>query len=343
MPGSRPPGAEPPPPGAVAAGRAQPERRLRGRPGRPRPVTDRELFGTVRVRRPKALRRVVPRDILERLDARRPRRPHRPRRSPATSRCSGAAAPARSATTWSSSFAGGGPDLRPGRADRPRQPLRRRRSARSSRAWAAASGAGPRPGSARPSRTSPRSCSSLYAARAAAEGHAFAPDTPWQQEMEASFPYEETPDQLRAVDRGQGGHGGRPADGPARRGRRGLRQDRGRAAGRVQGDPGRQAGRGPRPDDRARRAALQDVRPSASRRSRSRSGCCRGPCRPREQEATLAGLAAGSRGHRRRDAPAALEGRPLPGPRPPRRRRGAALRRGRQGAPQAAAHARSTS
>ena len=30
-------------------------------------VTDRELFGTVRVRRPKALRRVVPRDLLERL------------------------------------------------------------------------------------------------------------------------------------------------------------------------------------------------------------------------------------------------------------------------------------
>jgi len=30
-------------------------------------VTDRELFGSVRVRRPKALRRVVPRDVLERL------------------------------------------------------------------------------------------------------------------------------------------------------------------------------------------------------------------------------------------------------------------------------------
>jgi transcription-repair coupling factor (superfamily II helicase) len=39
----------------------------------------------------------------------------------------------------------------------------------------------------------------LYAARAAAEGHAFPPDTPWQQELEASFPYEETPDQQRAI------------------------------------------------------------------------------------------------------------------------------------------------
>ncbi|MEJ7695983.1 MAG: DEAD/DEAH box helicase [Candidatus Limnocylindrales bacterium] len=39
----------------------------------------------------------------------------------------------------------------------------------------------------------------LYAARAGAHGHAFAPDTPWQAEMEASFPYEETVDQLRAA------------------------------------------------------------------------------------------------------------------------------------------------
>jgi len=39
----------------------------------------------------------------------------------------------------------------------------------------------------------------LYASRANSQGHGFAPDTPWQAEMEASFPYEETPDQLRAA------------------------------------------------------------------------------------------------------------------------------------------------
>lgn len=39
----------------------------------------------------------------------------------------------------------------------------------------------------------------LYAAREAAPGHAFSPDTLWQQEMEAAFPYVETPDQIRAV------------------------------------------------------------------------------------------------------------------------------------------------
>ncbi len=39
----------------------------------------------------------------------------------------------------------------------------------------------------------------LYAARQAAEGHAFAPDTPWQREMEDAFPYIETPDQMAAI------------------------------------------------------------------------------------------------------------------------------------------------
>ncbi|MBW2472540.1 MAG: transcription-repair coupling factor, partial [Deltaproteobacteria bacterium] len=40
----------------------------------------------------------------------------------------------------------------------------------------------------------------LHRRRAAATGHAFTPDTPWQREFEASFPFEETPDQLAAID-----------------------------------------------------------------------------------------------------------------------------------------------
>jgi transcription-repair coupling factor (superfamily II helicase) len=40
----------------------------------------------------------------------------------------------------------------------------------------------------------------IYARREVAEGHAFAPDGPWQAELEAGFPYQETPDQLRAVE-----------------------------------------------------------------------------------------------------------------------------------------------
>ena len=39
----------------------------------------------------------------------------------------------------------------------------------------------------------------LYADRAKAHGRSFGEDTPWQSEMEAAFPYEETPDQLRAA------------------------------------------------------------------------------------------------------------------------------------------------
>jgi transcription-repair coupling factor (superfamily II helicase) len=38
----------------------------------------------------------------------------------------------------------------------------------------------------------------LYASREVVPGYAFSRDTVWQQEMEAAFPYEETPDQLRA-------------------------------------------------------------------------------------------------------------------------------------------------
>jgi transcription-repair coupling factor (superfamily II helicase) len=39
----------------------------------------------------------------------------------------------------------------------------------------------------------------LYAARQVLPGHAFAPDSPWQKEFEVAFPYEETPDQLQAI------------------------------------------------------------------------------------------------------------------------------------------------
>ncbi|MEK7806313.1 MAG: transcription-repair coupling factor, partial [Chloroflexota bacterium] len=39
----------------------------------------------------------------------------------------------------------------------------------------------------------------LHAAREVAQGHEFGPDTVWQQELEDSFPYEETPDQAHAI------------------------------------------------------------------------------------------------------------------------------------------------
>jgi transcription-repair coupling factor (superfamily II helicase) len=39
----------------------------------------------------------------------------------------------------------------------------------------------------------------LYQRRVSAAGHAFAPDSPWQRELEDAFPYQETPDQLTAI------------------------------------------------------------------------------------------------------------------------------------------------
>src|SRR3546814_4858365 len=40
----------------------------------------------------------------------------------------------------------------------------------------------------------------LYAARATTPGHAFGADTPWQREMEAAFPHQETPHQRTAIE-----------------------------------------------------------------------------------------------------------------------------------------------
>ncbi|MDH3189823.1 MAG: transcription-repair coupling factor, partial [Acidimicrobiia bacterium] len=44
----------------------------------------------------------------------------------------------------------------------------------------------------------------LHRERAHASGHAFAEDTPWQAEMEGSFPFEETHDQARAIEEVKG-------------------------------------------------------------------------------------------------------------------------------------------
>jgi transcription-repair coupling factor (superfamily II helicase) len=40
----------------------------------------------------------------------------------------------------------------------------------------------------------------LYSARMNSKGYAFASDTPWQQELEEAFPFQETPDQLTTID-----------------------------------------------------------------------------------------------------------------------------------------------
>lgn len=44
----------------------------------------------------------------------------------------------------------------------------------------------------------------LYSKRMNSPGYEFSPDTPWQSELEASFPYVETPDQARAIEEVKG-------------------------------------------------------------------------------------------------------------------------------------------
>ncbi|HEX5589051.1 MAG TPA: transcription-repair coupling factor, partial [Candidatus Limnocylindrales bacterium] len=187
-----------PPPGAVVLVERSLNGGFTGGPDGLVFVTDRELFGNVRVRRPKAMRRVVPRDILERLtpgdlvvhiDHGVARYERMLRRS---------AGEGDERDYLEISFAAG---------DRIYVPVEQ--IARVTRY-----SGGERPqlsklGGTEWLRTKQRvrravadlaeELLALYAARANAQGFPFASDSPWQSEMEASFPYEETVDQLRAA------------------------------------------------------------------------------------------------------------------------------------------------
>jgi transcription-repair coupling factor (superfamily II helicase) len=188
---------EAPPPGAIALIERSLNDGFAGGPDGLVFVTDRELFGSVRVRRPKAMRRVVPRDILERLT------PgdlvvhidHGIARYEQMLKRGGAG---EERDYLELSFAGG---------DRIFVPVEQiQRISRYS--------GGEHPhlsklGGTEWLRTKQRvrkavtdlaeELLALYATRHDAPGHAFQPDTPWQGELEASFPYEETIDQLRAT------------------------------------------------------------------------------------------------------------------------------------------------
>ena len=96
----------------------------------------------------------------------------------------------------------------------------------------------------------------LYAERQVAQGYAFQTDTPWQQELEASFPYIETTDQLLRHRRGETGYGTAAAHGPAVVRRCRLREDRGCPAGRLQSGHGWQTGGSARPYNRSGSAAF---------------------------------------------------------------------------------------
>ncbi|HSH21104.1 MAG TPA: transcription-repair coupling factor, partial [Candidatus Caenarcaniphilales bacterium] len=163
-------------------------------------VTDRELFGTVRVRRPRALRRVVPRDLLERLapgdlvvhiD-------HGIARYSGLVRRAAGGEGAEERDFLELHFADGG------RIWVPVEQIER-----VSRYVGGENPQLSRLGGGEWQRTKSRvrravtdlarELLALYSERERAAGRAISADTPWQQEMEAAFPYEETPDQLRSA------------------------------------------------------------------------------------------------------------------------------------------------
>ncbi|MEO5885093.1 MAG: transcription-repair coupling factor, partial [Candidatus Limnocylindrales bacterium] len=186
-----------PPPGAIALVGRSLNGGFLGGPDGLAFVTDRELFGSVRVRRPKALRRVVPRDILERL------------------------APGDLVVHIDHGVARYEQMLRRGGEGDERDYLELSFAAgdrifvpveQIARVTRYAGGERPhlsKLGGTEWLRAKQRvrkavadladDLLALYAARADAHGHAFGQDTPWQAELEASFPYEETIDQLRAA------------------------------------------------------------------------------------------------------------------------------------------------
>jgi hypothetical protein len=99
----------------------------------------------------------------------------------------------------------------------------------------------------------------VHAEREMAKGYAFPPDTKWQREFESSFLFKETVDQLAAINATKQDMESERPDGSADLRRRGLWQNRGGDPRRVQSRDGRQAGGDPRPDDRARAAALSEL------------------------------------------------------------------------------------
>ena len=182
---------------------------------------------------------------------------------------------------------------------------------------------------------------SLYAERRRRSGHAFGLDSDWQRDFEAALPLHRDARPARRDRAREGGHGGAAADGPADLRRRGIRQDRGGAARRLQGGCRGQAGADARPHDDPRPAALRHVRRAPRGlpvHARARLALPHGCRAARRGEA----LRRRTRRHPDRHPSGALARRPREGPRTADRRRGAAVRGQAEGAAAPAASSRWT-
>ena len=253
-------------------------------------VTDRELFGTVRVRRPRVLRRIVPKDLLERLQ-------------PSDLVVHIDHGIARYAVMVRRNAGGDGPDERDflelhfagrgriwvpveqiervtryagGREPAPVAPRRREWQRTKTRVRKAVTDLA-------------KDLLSLYSARERARDDRW-PRLALAAGMEAAFPYEETVDQLKPPRRSRT-PGARAADGPLVVGDVGYGKTE-VALPRRSGHGRRDAGCRPRADDRARVAAPRDVPPALRRVPISRCACC--PLRRPSHQDDRRGLAAGS-------------------------------------------------
>ena len=182
----------------------------------------------------------------------------------------------------------------------------------------------------------------LYAAREAAPGHAYTPDTPWQEELEAAFPYVETEDQMRAIEEVKTDmEQPRPMDrlicGDVGYGKTEVAM---RAAFKAVMD-GKQVAVLVPTTILAQQHFTTFREPHGRLPGHGRDALAL-PHTASSRQQILADLAAGQRRYRHRHPPAAAKGRAVQGPGPGRRGRGAALRRAPQGAAQAAAPARWT-
>ncbi len=257
-------------------------------------VTEEEVFGARAHRQQRAQRgAAVARPFLEdlrSLERRRLRRPRRARHRPLPgARPQGRRRRSRSTSSRSSTRAATSSTCRSTGSTRSRSTrAARTRSPRSTGSGGSTFATTKVAGRARPSARWPTSCSASTPSARRRPGIALPPVNDDYRAFEATFPFDETPDQARAIDDVERRSRGRPPDGPARVRRRRLRQDRGRHPRGVPRRDGRQAGRAALPDDRARAAALPRARGAA--RATTPSACARSPASSRQasSEETLA-------------------------------------------------------
>ena len=255
-------------------------------------LTDAELFGwgKPKPRRPAAAARGGARGLLRRRAAGRLRGAHRARHRPLPGPDQDARG-RRRARVPAGRVRAGRPALRARAPGRPAGALRRRGRGDAHRctAWAPPIGNRSKQRARRAVAEIADDLLELYAAREVVQGHAFSPDAAVAARAGGQLPLRRDRGPAGRHRGGQARHGAAAAHGPADLRRRGLRQDRGGAARRLQGRHGRQAGRRAGADDRPGAAALHQLQPPAGGLPRHRRDALALPDVRRSRIASSAG------------------------------------------------------